>query len=182
MESIKLKTNVGDHVFEAEGPKDLIVQLYNDWTAIVRARAESAPAPKPPPTNPAAEGNAADTGGSGQVADPMALLFNLDATSGARTLKFPPQRGDSQKRDSVMLLLYGFQIRGGGEWVAATKLSAAIKESGLNIERADRAISTDLANGLVMRRGTGKGGEYRLSNTGIVSARQVGEQLKEFVL
>jgi hypothetical protein len=59
-----------------------------------------------------------------------------------------------------------------------TKLTEAMALSGLKVVRVDRAIDPHTTAGLVLKSGRGKGGKYRLSNTGLQRAEQLTVELR----
>lgn len=63
--------------------------------------------------------------------------------------------------------------------VPVTKLKESLEVSGLRIARIDRAANPYLKAGYLLKAGRGKGGIYRLTNTGFSKAEELARKLFE---
>ena len=85
------------------------------------------------------------------------------------------------KADAVVLLLYGCRVLRHEEEVAVTKLAESARISGFTVGRVDRAVAPHVRSGYVLKGGRGKGGKYRLTNTGLGYAKRLADDLLETI-
>ena len=79
--------------------------------------------------------------------------------------------------------MYGYRQAGndgeGLSEVPVTKLKESLDVSGIKIPRIDRAAAAYLKAGYLLKAGHGKGGIYRLTNTGFAKADAMARKLFE---
>ena len=73
--------------------------------------------------------------------------------------------------DALLLLLYGYAQLRNQDQVLGTQLLRAAKQSGLNLERVDRALSKH--ESLLLKGGARKGTKYSLNNQGRTRAVEI---------
>lgn len=174
METYKIRVKIGDHEFEAEGPADAVKEQFAAFKELVGA----APAPKgtPPPAKPSlpdSEDNDSREPGSSDR-DRLKLLFSEESDGRLITLRIPPQ-GERREADALLLIALGYRLLKGVDEVLVTVLKEASHRSGISIQRVDRVASRDVSDNLFIKTGSGKGGKYRLTNTGITRAKELME-------
>jgi hypothetical protein len=173
MELHKLRVKVGPHEFEAEGTEDSVESLFNAWKALIEAPNRANETAPKPPRNPLEDPNLTPLidSATGNA------LFTLDSGRQVVSLRVHPT-GDSRNADALLLLVFGHRMVGMDE-VPVTKLKEAMALSGLRVERVDRAIDPHVRAGLLLKAGSGKGGKYRLSNTGLARVQVLQHDLEE---
>jgi hypothetical protein len=174
MEPYKLRIKIGPHEFEAEGPKDAVVEQFEAWTAIITSP-ESLRHPvsptTPDTTPPGFEGPLSSEVGPFSPAD-LLKIFNIDDKRKLVTLRHLPI-GEDRHREAVLLTLYGFLRCGNTDEVMVTKLKSALEAAGSAPDRIDRVAEPYRQDGLLVKGGSGKGGKYRLTNTGKSRAEEL---------
>jgi hypothetical protein len=188
METTRLKVKVGVHEFDAEGPPDQVAMQFQIWKELIAA-APAAPA-----------GGQAANGASGRrtitlpvdAVDEMKTrdgitatwdIFGIDGDRDLMTLKVHPPAGDTRDADAILLVMYGYRKAGnegaGLVEVPVTKLKESLDVSGIRIPRIDRAAAPYLKSGYLLKAGRGKGGVYRLTNTGFAKGEGLAQRLFE---
>lgn len=179
----RVRVNLGNAEFDAEGDKDTVMEQYRLFLDAVRA-APPAPAPaesSPPPAAPAAserplnsellgltrdDPSVSNGPSDALTADLMARIFSTDR--GVVSLRLLPQ-GRQRDADAILMLLYGYAKLQGETHVLGTALMKAARQSGILIDRIDRVIAQH--NGLFIRGGARKGARYALNNQGEARAK-----------
>jgi hypothetical protein len=170
--TIRLHTKVGEHVFDGEGPPELVRELFQQWKELLGSRAADE---KPPGNDPKGETP------SGEITtERLGLIFTPDEANGLVTLRIPPT-GENRSADATRLVLYGFRRLLGQEDVLVTRLKASLAQSGVAPERVDRAATPLVEAQEVIKTGAGKGGRYRITNTGIRVANETIRRLLQQV-
>jgi len=171
METTKIRVKVGPHEFEAEGPKDIVSEQFQNWKEMIATASAS------PPQSPGAAplinqgqtpSNPIGASGSTQPTDRTNFdrVFSSDEKSGILSLRVHPTTED-RDADSVLLLMLAYRTLKNEEEVAVTTILESLRVSGIQATRLDRTIAPHMRSGFLLRSGRGKGGKYRLSNTGL---------------
>jgi hypothetical protein len=177
METHKLRMKIGVHEFEAEGPKEVVTQHFEEWKKLIVGQ-PSAPA-TPTTLDKTTPKNALDSVAPGN--DPILLaVFAHDEKKRLITLRIHPS-GERREADAVLLLLYGYRKWESDE-APVTRLTEAMALSGIRVGRIDKVVAPYLREGLILKAGHGKGGKYRLTNTGQAKAEQLTAELSAKVL
>lgn len=108
--------------------------------------------------------------------DPAVLYENLDK-EGLVRLRFLPPDGEERRREAFLLLVYGFRLVRGEEPAPVTRLKNSLVRSGVQAERVDVIADPFVAQALMVKGGTGKGGNYRLTTTGLTRARELAARM-----
>lgn len=170
MDTIRIKFNVSEHNFDAEGPTDTVNALFLEWKGLVAEFSQRSGTP----IKRKAEG------GSGSplhpphdyTPDQLMHIFKVDDKQDLVTIKVQPT-GESRYSDALLLVLYGFQRLKDQSEVVVTKLKPAVESSGFNFDRLDRLAIPYVREGYLVKGGSGKGGKYRLTNKGIARAEEM---------
>ncbi|GJL63731.1 MAG: hypothetical protein NPIRA04_23850 [Nitrospirales bacterium] len=104
-------------------------------------------------------------------------VFDNDHRSSALIYRLPPHNAETLANVTLMLLL-GYQELRQMQEVPVTVLNQALVRSSLKIARLDRILKPYIRERLVVKRGRGKGGYYRLTDLGI---RKATEKIREHV-
>jgi hypothetical protein len=176
MENQKLRAKIGEHEFEAEGPKEVVTEQFNAWKEIVLSR--TANKSTPDRTDQSGVSGAGTTNGQPQTTDTEALsrIVAVDEKRQLVTLVVHPS-GDQREGDAIILILYGFRLLLQQEQVGATKIAEAMRTSGMTFGRIDRDASEHITSGYMLKTGRAKGSKYRLSNTGVRRAAEITQAL-----
>ncbi|HKQ59497.1 MAG TPA: hypothetical protein VJY35_16655 [Candidatus Eisenbacteria bacterium] len=169
MENHKLRVRVGVHEFEAEGTEEAVAAQFAVWKELINGSSAKPLQPSPPAargTEPRAR--------EGYIHIPG--VFMTDDKRKLVTLEVHPP-GESREADALLLLLYGYSTVYSLDLVPVTKLLEAMAVSGLRVDRVDRALAPHTRAGYVLKAGRGKGGKYRLSNTGHARAEEMAKEL-----
>lgn len=185
METTRLKVKVGVHEFDAEGPSEQVSLQFQAWKDLIA----SVPVVAQPPR--AGEGRRTITLPADAVHEVKTRdgytapwdVFGTDADKDLMTLKVHPPAGDTRDADAILLVMYGYRKAGndgaGISEVPVTKLKESLDVSGIRIPRIDRAVGAYLKSGYLLKSGRGKGGVYRLTNTGFARAEDLAQRLFE---
>lgn len=171
METFRLRVKIGPHEFEAEGPKESVTAQYESWKALI--------ASTPATTSQVNKVVAAAIGvrtreGFSAPWD----IFDVEDKRKLVTLRVHPT-GETRDADAVLLILYGYRQTFQQEDVPVTKIKESLRVSGLRPERVDRTAAPHVRAGLLLKAGRGKGGKYRLTNTGFAQADEMARSLFE---
>ena len=184
MENTRLKVKVGNHEFDAEGPPEQVSAQFQAWKELITAL------PVAPQTSPQHDGRRTITlpvDAVEEVKTREGRSATWDIFGGYEddlmTLKVHPPAGDTRDSDAILLVLYGYRKAGnegaGLAEVPVTKLKESLEVSGMRIGRIDRAAAPYLKSGYLLKSGRGKGGIYRLTNTGFSKAEEMARKLFE---
>ncbi len=154
---------VGPHEFQGEGPEEAVKASFEDWKSMITLFGQQ--------TGAAMNrgGRDADQSQSSLSDTQLTRLFLLDDKKNLVTLRLLP-RGDDRDADAVLLILHGFQRLRDQIEVPVTQLKPSLKQSGCNIDRVDSVVAKYFRDGLLNKGGSGKGGRYSLTNSGIQKA------------
>ncbi len=168
METQRLKIKIGDNEFEAEGPAEAVQAQFETWKTLLESTPVVTPPPKP-------DDEVVDNGGfSGELPS----IFSVNERNKTVTLAvLPPAGSGNRDADAMLLLLYAYKVKFGQEDLIVGRLKESMAVSGRRIERIDRTIQPHLKSGYVLKGGQGKGGKYRLTNTGIAKAKELMQSL-----
>jgi len=190
----RLKTKVGSHEFEAEGGEEFVSALFKQFLSSVEHQvalpvAASTPAEVVEPTfgqkreqaEPQLLVESAKAAGTVDAAR-LEKIFRLDQKKHEVSLRFLPKTGKSEVPDSILLLVMGFLILLNIEEVSVMKLKQCAVQSGLKVERLDRHTLAILNRNWMLKSGLGKGGKYRLTNSGLAVAEKLAEEMLAHVI
>lgn len=177
----RINTTIRGHHFEAEGPTEVIQAQFARFLEVIanepapvvsqpQLAAQSLPAPA------FGEGGGGAAAGSVQPLhdDVLARVFRREGDE--LSVLGLPQTKDSEA-DTLVILLYGFARLCGRSNVTGFALTQAARQSGINLERADRALSR--RSDLIMAAGNKRGRRYSLNNRGSVFAERVIREMVE---
>jgi len=165
----RLRVKIGVHEFEAEGAPDWLVTQLDTWKELVSA------APASVVKQDAGGSRATGVGLSGADqpdATELNRIYAVDQGRKVVSLKVHPT-GNQRDADAVLLLLFGFAQLLNATDVLAGTIKESMALSGLRVQRIDRVIAPHQTSGYVLKGGIGKGGKYRLTNTGDNRAREL---------
>jgi hypothetical protein len=174
-EPYKLRIKIGDAEFEAEGDQATVDAQFAAFMAAMSAQPRAAAAPAaatpPAPDNGNGGGNGgADNGQVGDAADPM-VRKAFSTAKDMVSLNVLPNKSPNKEADTLLMLLYGFAILKDQEMVLGTQLIRAARQSGITLERIDRAIAKH--ESLLLKGGQRKGMRYGLNNQGKKEAKEM---------
>lgn len=176
MDTYKLRIKVGPHEFEAEGPKDSVTAQFEAWKELI------ASLPATPKANDQTVSKTLRVATEVRTRDgSLALpwdIFDADEKRKLVTLRVHPI-GEQKYADAALLIVYGYRQSSEQDEVLVTKLKESMEVSGLRPARIDRIIAPHIKAGLLMKTGLGKGGKYRLTNTGFAKADEMARALFE---
>lgn len=176
MESHRLKVKLGPHEFEAEGPPDVVQAQFEAWKDLIQSIPTPAQAShhevKSHESAPAAQAAILNVD-----SEAISALFGVNEKQGVVFIKAHPV-GENRNADAALLVLYGLRRLLGKEDALAGDIKDCLEESGIRVDRIDRTVGSHTSSGLLMKSGFGKGGRYRLSNTGLRKAEELVLQLR----
>lgn len=169
----KIRVRIGENEFEASGPEELVKEQFERWLAAIQAL--SGQAAKPTATNKPSDDSsgAADVPPGGELDSELigrAFLLTNDVVS----LRMLP-RTEAVQSDALLLLLLGYATLRNETMVLGTQLTRAAKQSGLGVDRVDRALSR--YDALLLKGGARKGSRYGLNNQGRARAQELLRQM-----
>lgn len=176
MENYKIRVKVGSNEFEAEGPREAVEAQFEAWKELIKSQPISASIPDQ--NKPNLPSNVVEVRTRDGVFSAPWDIFGVDDKRKLVTLKAHPT-GENRDADAILLILYGYLKALEQQEVLVTNLKNSLAQSGLRPERIDRAIAPYLRENLVLKTGSGKGGKYRLTNTGLTKADTLARTLFE---
>lgn len=169
MAEYRLKIKIGDHEFDAEGPvEDVKAQFeaFKELVSLVPAKAE-----KPRSDNEQPSGNGNDVGQLN-----LDKIMRVDGRIVSLTVKA------ADVREAVLLIMLGQRQFRNAEQMTGGELLDGLRESGYTkLDRIDRPIQPLVDVGDVIAIGNHRSRTYRLTNTGVKKAREVGAGLISLV-
>ena len=162
METHRIKTKIGVHEFEAEGPKELVTAQFEAFMAAVSSMPKDTPTTITPPVVPPPPLPLV-TAATGEV---LERVFRQGDTLSLAALP----AGDNATPDAMLALLYGYLKLKGETTVTGTSLMKSAKLSGVAIDRVDRAMNQPE---YVLAAGVRKARRYQLNNRGISRAEDI---------
>jgi hypothetical protein len=188
MESQRLKVKVGPHEFEAEGPPDAVAKQFSEWREMISAVPVAKPENDAKPVGAALVGVSATAqpGTLGFASAPPTVImesvvpdvFITDTKRNIVSLRVHPT-GESRNADAALLILYGYRRLLQREEVLAGHIKDSLDESGIRIDRVDRTLGPYTTERLLLKAGMGKGGKYRLTQTGYQRAETLAKSLAD---
>jgi hypothetical protein len=177
MDTYKLRIKIGNHEFEAEGPVEVVKEQFESWKGLLGL------SPAKGTDSPAAALSGNSVTRITEIHTPEGIttpldVFDHDDKRKLVTLRVHPTSED-RDADAALLVLYGYKEIEAKDEVPVTKLKDALEVSGLRPDRVDRTLAPHMREGLILKAGRGKGGKYRLTNTGYARAQQMVYELFE---
>lgn len=164
MAETRLRLRVGSNEFEAEGPREFVESQVEAWKGLFSS-----------PTRESEQTERESPEDGSEETDPWDV-FSVDEERSMVSLTIQPT-GDQRDADAALLILLGFRSLAHQETVLVGRVKEALEESGFRPGRIDRILAPHVRSGLVLKSGQGKGSKYRLSNTGLTSARGLAQSL-----
>lgn len=179
MDSIhRLRVKIGQHEFEAEGTSEVVQQQFEAFKELV------ASSPLTSPAHPQAEEHGESEGIAVGDPKPVAQYIDGDLDKIMRvegrvvSLTVPPQ----DVGEALLLILYGQKILRGVDQVTGSEVIDGLTATGgFSPSRVDRLLDGMGKQGDVIVSGERRGKRYRLTNTGLSTARQHASRLIELV-
>ncbi len=158
----KIKIQIGDAIFEAEGPVSIVEQQFQAFIGLLNKLPE-----KPKPAK-----NLDPDGGNGNPEETQpisqAMLDKVFRDEGDFiSLSARPQDAG----DALLILLYGFDHIKNEPKVTGVTMMKAAKKSGVQIPRVDRYMNENAE--FVLTGGVKRGKRYSLNNRGIEYAEKI---------
>jgi len=174
---LKIRVKLNGHEFLASGNGHEVTQQFQKFLDLIAElhKRESGRGKSTASNKPISERNHLS-----QISPTRASLqqiFNNDHRSSALIYRLPPPNAENLA-DVTLMLLLGYQELRQMHEVPATVLNQALVRSSLKISRLDRVLKPYIRERLVVKRGRGKGGYYRLTDLGI---RKASEKIREHV-
>jgi len=166
METCRLRVKIGPYEMEAEGPRDFVEKHYGSFSerippstqlAVVQKAAVGAPEQTQPPSE-----------------SEYSSIFKLEGKH--VTLTATPT-GDERELEGFLLVLLGHKEMRGEDLVSSDELVYGMRQSGINIDRADRIADRAFNQNLINRSGVRRGTRYRLTNLGIQKSQTLAREL-----
>ncbi len=168
----KLRVKIGESEFEAEGSEDAVKEQYRLFLDALSATPQNSSENAsqlvtPQGTQGTITGYAPDVR---EDLNPGVLEKAYAQSKELISLRMLPE-GKMRDADALLMLLYGYLALKDEHFVPGTRLMKAARQSGLGIDRIDRAILPH--KGLYNRGGARKGTRYGLNNQGQVKAKEI---------
>ncbi len=161
MENLRIKIEIGDRRFEAEGPVEIVERQANAFmTLTVGGNAETL-----------AAGAAARAREGKEETPPLDKIMRV---SGKVVWLNVQSRSASE---AVLVLLLGQKQIRNNTLVSGTELIQGLRASGHRVSRADYLLNNHARRKSILVVGKYRGRRYQLTESGAVRARQIGEQL-----
>jgi len=173
MDQCRLRIKIGPYEMEAEGPRDFVEKHYGSFSEQIPQQTQLAVRPQTGTTDTASTIEAPSE-------SPLVAIFHQESNGRMLSLTAKPS-GDSSEVDGLLLLLLGHKEIRGVDLVSSDELLYGLKQSGYNLERADRIAIRAQDQGFLTRTGIRRGTRYRLTVPGGARAKQIAQELLEQV-
>jgi hypothetical protein len=160
-DTYRLKTKVGPHEFEAEGPQKAVQEQFKAFMEFVK----SSPAPVDEPS----EQQPRDVPPPSQQSEVTQLdrIMHVEGRIVSLTV-----RPDSIE-DGVLLLMYGQKMLRANDAVTGSELMSGLTHTGQRVTRVDKTLVKASDKGDVIVLGAGRAKRYRLTNAGLAKAKDL---------
>jgi hypothetical protein len=163
----RLKTKLPNgSEFEAEGSEAIVQALFEKFLEASQSASTSAKTPVSPGARTSDPDGTGDNDAKSAI---MRRVFAEDQAGDISLLALP--QTEARDADTLLMLLYGYQVLKGQQTVTVGALKQAAQKSGVQLERLDRVLAPYSA--WVTKSGLKKGGRYGLNNQGIKKAEEL---------
>jgi hypothetical protein len=170
METIRIKTKIGDHEFEAEGPDASVTAQFEAFLN----RIGTVPAKSAPPI--AGESIQAPPSQIDAVGDKHVPLEKIMHVSGRIvSLTALP----TSIEDAALLIILGHKDLRNNHAVTGQEIGDGLAQSGRPVPRVDRIMDKAIQEALILKNGLRRSTRYRLTNSGVVKALNIAKTLVE---
>jgi hypothetical protein len=177
MEPFRLHIKIGEHEFDAQGEQEAVERQFATWRELI----SQLPSPPPGPAQHAVESPLPSPTGPGSVGDFVEYdkVFHQDQRVVSLTAL---PRGDHAEADAALLILLGRKHYLNEDLVGGAWVLDGLERSGIPVRvgRVDRLFG-DYIDQLVLRSGKGRAVRYRLTNQGLVRAKEMARELAKAV-
>lgn len=171
----KIKMKVGPHEFEAEGDKDSVQEQLRLWSDLIKAASPQEPIVQP--TINQTKETSVQENQIDNLDQNLNKLFIVDEKNHALTLKYLPFSKEKEA-EAFLILLFGYKKILDKDELLVTELKRSLEKSGVAVARVDRLASRFVADRMVLKRGSGKGSRYAISNTGMARSLEIAQDLR----
>jgi hypothetical protein len=170
METIKIKTKIGDNEFEGEGPEASITAQFEAF--LNRISVEPA---KQPAYNTNGETQAASTQVDTVGSKHVSLETIMHVSGRIVSLTALPQSNE----EAALLIMLGHKDLRNNQAVTGQEIGDGLAQSGRPVPRVDRIMDKAIAEALVLKNGFRRSTRYRLTNSGLVKALNIAKSIVE---
>jgi hypothetical protein len=167
--TIRLKTKIDQHEFDAEGPIDTVNQMFADFKELVKeytAQPQKSPVATPVPATIPNEFNDVPIG-----VTELSKIMKIDGRVVSLTVR------PKSIEDAVLLLIYGQRVLQEKELTTGGELiDGLLATGGLMVGRIDRLLEKIGRDGDVIVAGARRSKRYRLTNSGLLKVRQLASE------
>ena len=161
----KLHVKIGHAEFEAEGSEKSVKEQFDQFLAAIGQKTHT-----DINSNGQQAAQSADNGSRNTEVDATILAKAFrELDDQLSLLHLPPT--ETQQADALLLILYGYHRLKDQAAVGVMQLMGCARQSGLQIERADRTIASHMQ--FVNRGGYKRGSRYGLNNRGIAHCEEI---------
>ena len=167
MDGYKLQAKFGNAEFNAEGPEEAVRDDFRRFLEKLPTANQPTPGKTQDPKEdqPSTVLSTVDELLVGQALLERVFQRHDDIVS-LRLL--PPPESANRNADAAILLLYGFRCILSQEEVPVTRLTKALRRSGISFDRLDQFMGAN--SQLLLRGGARNAARYRLNNPGVTQA------------
>jgi hypothetical protein len=168
MQSTRIKVKIGDHEFEAEGPTDTVkeqFEAFKQMISIDRGISSRGSEQK------VSQGDMQQRDTDASLYTELPKIMEMSGRVISLTA-LPTSTGDA----ALLILLGQKELR---ENIASTaqEVGDGLAQSGRPVPRVDRVMDSAIQQALVLKTGVKRSTRYRLTNQGVVRARELAREL-----
>lgn len=163
---LKLKTKIGEHEFEAEGPADVVQAQF----AIFKDMCVSDAAGRPTSTPKVSEAGQEDVLDS-TPHQPIEKIMKAEGRVVSLTAKA------ETVDEAVLLVLLGQKDLRNNQEVTGSEIMDGLKQSGYQLDRVDKIADKLSDAGDIITMGVHRGRRYRLTNQGLARVLNVAREI-----
>lgn len=168
-DTYRLKIKIGNFEFEAEGPPDAVREQFQSFKELVamcppaaEPKAQETPVDSSlPPLLPPAPTDMASIDSS------LDKIMRLDNRIVSLTVR------PTSPEEATLLLLYGQKVKRQNDSVTGYEILTGFETTGLGSPRVDRLMDKLSQDGDAIVIGERRAKRYRLTNAGLIKARQI---------
>jgi hypothetical protein len=181
MEHSRIKLEIGGHVFDAEGPVEVVKEqlaIFKEMIANLPPRTAHVATLRTASASPSVSGSAsfspsasASPSPSFDPAENISRITKVEDRIVSLTVK--PKSID----EAVLLVLYGQKVIRANDAVTGAEVMSGLTATGIKIVRVDRLLEQASEIGDVIVIGSNRAKRYRLTNSGFAKADALAGEL-----
>jgi hypothetical protein len=168
MDTTRIKVKIGNHEFEAEGPTDTVKEQFESFKELIS---------KEPSITDSSRSHISKQVNTAQQDTESSLFGELPRIMEMAGRVVSLTALPASVSDAALLILYGQKEMRENVSSSAQEVGDGLAQSGRPVPRVDRVMDSAIEQALVLKTGIKRSTRYRLTNQGMVRARELAREL-----